>query len=417
MNTITKTAAGAAAAAAVAVGVALYSAFDQEPQLDAGYVDDIQPVTVETPKIVVPIVAAATVSTPAIETFRTVSAFDLESLGVPVVQSASIVTPTVTDAAADMPEAVALFKTMMPLIRDQRTLLGMDISTANTAWQRWAAIYQDAEYTQYVPDYKPLAPGLRIINEVKCPADAAEFSTMQSRLDYYAERGYNAVLVTFDTSENLPRLSAAVDYIKSAGFRVVIAYAGREDLREPVWRDPATLRRWLSTLGGKADALLLGWRRTSLHLFLPDKPFTNFLIRSAREGNPDLAVVGMAYYGETAETLQGITYDVPENCSAVLVVGLGYPRASTRTALRTLFPEVADHPHLIGLAVGEKPYFDTQNSTGKSRAENEAIQRRIEIRLLQAGCASTMTYSGDGSDGAYGDKTKTENLCREYGKK
>ena len=422
MNTITKTAAGAAAAAAVAAGVALYSAFDQEPQLDAGYVDDIQPVTVETPKIVVPSVAAATVtaatvSIPSVNSFREIATFDLESLGVPLVQSAAVATPAVTDAAANMPEAVALLKTLLPLIRDRRTLLGSDISSNSTAWQRWAAIYQDAEYTQYVPDYKPLAPGLRIINEVKCPADAAEFATMQSRLDYYAERGYNAVLVTFDTTENLPRLSAAVDYIKSAGFRVVIAYAGREDLREPVWRDPATLRRWLSTLGGKADALLLGWRRTSLHLFLPDRAFTNFLIRSAREGNPDLAVVGMAYYGETAETLQGITYDVPENCSAVLVVGLGYPRASTRTALRTLFPEVADHPHLIGLAVGEKPYFDTQNATGKSRAENEAIQRRIEIRLLQAGCASTMTYSGDGSDGAYGDTTKTENLCREYGGK
>lgn len=192
----------------------------------------------------------------------------------------------------------------------------------------------------------------------------------------------------------------------------MIAYAGKEHLSEPVFRDPDVLRRWLSTLGGKADALLLGWRRTSLHWFLPDRAFTNFLIRSAREGNPDLPFIGMAYYGETAETLQGITYDVPENCSAVLVVGLGYPRASTRRALRQLFPEVADHPHLIGLAVGERPYFYTRGANVRSRAENEALQRRIEIRLLQAGCGSTLTYSGDGGEGRGGVVANTDNLCR-----
>ena len=123
----------------------------------------------------------------------------------------------------------------------------------------------------------------------------------------------------------------------------------------------------------------------------------------------------MAYYGETAETLRGVTYHVPQNSSAVLVVGLGYPRASTKAALRELFPEVLNHPHLIGLAVGERPYFDSLYPTNRTPAENDQIKRRIEIRLTQAGFASTMTYSGDGGDGRYGDKTKNENLCRRYG--
>ena len=135
----------------------------------------------------------------------------------------------------------------------------------------------------------------------------------------------------------------------------------------------------------------------------------------ARAKNSSLAVIGVAYFGETAEQLTGVTYDVPENCSAVLVVGLGYPRASTRTALRTLFPEVANHPHLIGLAVGERPYFDSLHDTGKTQAENDAIKRRIELRLLRAGCASTLTYRGDGGNGSYGRPDRTENLCLPYG--
>ena len=421
MNVTKTTAAGAAAAAAVAAGVALFTATEPAEQTATPGVDDVVPVTVEIPSVEIPTVAAVTVSAataPAItvNSFREVTLEVLEAAEVPPVQSAPLDVPGVPDLTADLPALVRLRSALLQLMRDQRTVMYATIRADDPLWQRWIDIYRSPEYADYVAEYKPLEPGLRIINEVKCPADAAEFSTMQSRLDYYAARGYNAVLVTFDTTENLSRLCVTVDGIRPAGFRIVIAYAGREHLSEPVFRDPDVLRRWLATLGAKADALLLGWRRTSLHLFLPDKPFTNFLIRSAREGNPDLPFIGMAYYGETAKTMQGVTYDVPQNCAAVLVVGIGYPRASSGTALQKLFPEVVNHPHLIGLAVGERPYFDSLHDTGKTQAENDAIKRRIELRLLRAGCASTMTYSGDGSDGQYGDKTKTENLCRWYGK-
>lgn len=418
MGKVTKTAAAVAAAAAIGGGIALYTSTDTaQPETPAAYVDDVQPVTVVLPKITIPAAPAATVSTPEINSFRLVASCDLEALGVPEAQAATVQVRDLPDPAADIPALIAIRRELQPLIRDKRTLLSATIRADDPVWRKWIAIYNDAEYRDYVPEYKPLEPGLRIINEVKCPADTDEFATMQTRLDYYAGRGYNAVLVTFDTTESLARLCSAVDYIKSAGFRVVIAYAGRENLSEPVFRDPARIRAFLAALGGKADALLLGWRRTSLHLFLPDQTFTNFLIRAARSGNPELPFIGMAYFGETAETMQGITCHVPENASAVLVIGLGYPRASTKKALQKLFPEVAGHPHKIGLVVGEKPYFDTSNNTGKSAAENDAMKRRIEIRLQQAGFASTMTYSGDGSDGQYGDKTRTENLCREYGTK
>ena len=402
MKKITTSVAGAAAAAAVAA-VAAYATLDREPAATAGTGDDAPPAAVEIPRVSPPAVEVPVVGAANAESFSG------SGLGIPVVEPVSV-----ADAAADLPDTIALHKTLLPVIRDKRTLLGAAPEPGDPVWQRWLAIYADAGYRDYVPEYRPLAPGLRIINEVRCPATPEESAVLRERLDYYAARGYNAVLVTFDTTENLSRLCVTVDGIRRAGFQIVIAYAGRENLEEPVFRDPEVLRRFLTELGSRADALLLGWRRTSVHLFLPDRPFTNFLIRSAREGNPDLPFVGMAYYGETAETPRGITYDVPENCSAVLVVGLGFPRASTRTALRTLFPEVAGHPHLIGLAVGEKPYFDTLHATGRSQAENDAIKRRIEIRLLQAGCKSTMTYSGDGSDGGY-DNEKTENLCRRYG--
>ena len=418
MGKITNTVAAVSVAAAIGGGIVVYNNGAEQSaaeEIIEEAIDDVQPVTVEIPRVTIPTIVAVTVQTPAVNSFRTVGELELAELEVPEIQSTRIEVPSVVDPTTDLPSQVALRKQLWPLIRDQRTLMSSQIRADNPAWRKWVEIYTAPAYRDYVPEFRELPAGLRIINEIKCPADASEFAVLQERLDYYARRSYNAALVTFDTTEDLNRLCAAVDYAKSIGFRVVLAYAGREHLSEPVFRDPDIMRRWLSTLGAKSDALLLGWRRTSLHLFLPDRQWTNFLIKSARSNNPDLGIIGMAYYGETAEVMRGVTYDIPENCSAILIVGLGYPRASTGRALRQLFPEVADHIHKIALTVGEKPYFDTLHATGKSKVENDTIKRRIEIRLLQAGCQSTMTYSGDGSDGAYGDLTKTENLCRRYG--
>lgn len=424
MKPITGTVAAVTAAAAITGGVAFYNTATDGTttrSATAEIIDDVHPVTVDVPRVSLPTVAlpgvtAVTVATPAVNAVRTVTDREAATLELPEIENNLIVVPTVSDPAERMPQLIAIRKEIQRLFRDQRNLLydtGLGVDSPYR--EKWLQIYRSAEYCDYVMEYKPLSPGLRIINEAKCPADSEEFAQLLENLEYYTRRGYNAVLVTFDTTEELPRLYTMVDYLKSAGLKVVIAYAGAEKLQIPIFRDPDRLGDFLATLGAKADALLLGWRRSSLHLFLPDKQWTAFLVKSARKRNSELAVIGTAYFGETAETPRGVTYDLPENASAVLIVGLGYPRVSTKKALQELFPEVMVHPHKIGLVVGEQPYFDSLHSTGRTKAENDATKRRVEIRLLQAGFESTMTYSGDGSDGQYGRKDRTENLCRKYG--
>ena len=409
MNNQTKHTIAAVAAAAIAAGsIAVFTtdpAPDEQPA--AAVVDDVQPVTVEIPRIEVPRVGVPHVETPAVTRFQIIPAAVVEALEYPRVRS-------YTDR---LPRLIELQRIQQELFRDQRNLVydpacGLD----SASWRRWIEIYRSEEYRNYKMQFVELKKGLRIICEVRCPETVDEFETLQRNLDYYRARQYNAVLVTFTTDEPLYRLRDTVDYLKSAGWGVIIVYAGgAENLSETMFKSPDRIAEFLQTLGARADALLLGWRRTSVHLFLPDRQFTAFLVKNARAKNSSLAVIGMAYFGETAEQLTGVTYDVPENCSAVLLAGLGYPDVSTRTALRTLFPEVAEHPHLVGLTVGERPYFDTLHDTGKTQAENDAIKRRIELRLLRAGCASTLTYRGDGGNGSYGRPDRTENLCLPYG--
>lgn len=416
MKTLTKTLTGAAVAGAAALGVV--ATVTTETEKPAEYVDNIKPVAVRKYEV-----RKFAVSRPEVRKF-TVGKIEVSKPEVAkiTVSTPEIVRTVVRKADVDLPEVrsyreliergVALQHVQRTLFRDQRNLqydpgIGLDSAT----WEKWIKIYQSSEYTDYKMAYVELEKGLRIICEVKCPTGPEQRRMLGERLKHYRKRGYNAVLLSFTLGERLEELEDVAEELRDGGWKIVIAYSGRESLREPLFKEPERLAKFLSSLGARADALLLGWGRTSLHLFLPDKQWTNYLVRNARKFNPELAVVGMAYYGETAEQLEGVTYDVPENCSAVLIVGLGYPRASTKTVFRKVFPEVLDHPHKIGLVVGERPYYDTLHRTGKTQAQNEAIKRRIEIRLKQAGCDSTMTYSGDGSDGQYGRKDKNENLC------
>ena len=434
MNTIQKIAASAVAVAAIGGGAVVgvnYLTDSSGSTASAEAVDDVQAATVaiprvEIPQVSLPMVSGVTAEVPSVSLVRIVSAVELEELGLPEIDPANVQvlpspgikvsTPEVASYTDRMPQLIELQRTQQTLFRDQRNLqYDPNIGLDSASWTKWIAIYRSAEYQDYTMEYVELRKGLRIINEVKCPETPEQFRQLQANLDYYMARKYNAVLVTFTTEEPLTRLADTIDYLKSLDLTVIIVYGGRENLRDSVFRDPDKLAEYLRTLGAKADALLLGWRRTSLHLFLPDKQWTNFLIKNARLQNARLAVIGMAYFGETAEQTIGVTYDVPANCSAVLVAGIGYPSSSTKTAFRKLFPEIQNHPHKIGLVVGERPYFDSLHDTGKTRRQNDTIKRRIEIRLRQAGCDSTMTYSGDGGDGHYGREDRTENLCLPYG--
>ena len=101
-------------------------------------------------------------------------------------------------------------------------------------------------------------------------------------------------------------------------------------------QDPDKLASFLRSLGAVSDAFLLGWRRTSLHLLIPDPQWINFLVKNARKCNQDLPVIGEAYLGQTAESNESeraVTYNIPENISAVLIFGIGYKGVAIERAI------------------------------------------------------------------------------------
>ena len=292
-----------AAAGALATGGALYYMSDDLPKDEpAENVDDVVAVTVDLPKVELPVVSVPGVKAPEVDTpqivtpeiliTKFVSALELDKLNIPAAevqavsatprivllptpQGVKVVLPEVSDPAERIPLVIELQRTLQTLFRDKRNLAyDRSIGIDSTAWKKWIEIYRKNE--PYAIAYQPMPAGLRIIAEVKCPQDSAQIETLDKNLEAYKAAGYNAVLLTFDLTEPLSKLLDVISFVKSKDMRVVFAYAGPERLEWSVFQDPDKIANYLSSIGAASDAFLIGWRRTSLHLLIPDPQWINF---------------------------------------------------------------------------------------------------------------------------------------------
>lgn len=420
MKTLNKIIAGTAAAIAIGGGALMVSNLNSTPDTDTDFalldvpvlqvpVLEIPTLQVDTLQIVTPEISGVEIAPLAIAELGTQN-LDAETIQISAVD-AEILKVTSIDGR------IAAFQKFMRELRGFADQRGIDhdltLDPESAAWQKWLVIYR--ENKPYMLDYKPLPENLRVICEVKCPADSVATQTLADNLAFYKNQGYNAVLMTFDTTESLARLMQTAELIRAHGMKIIGAYAGPERLEWSVFQDPDKIADYVQRLAAHCDAWMIGWRRTSVHLFIQDAPFTNHILRAARSGNREIAVIGEAYLGQTAhsnESTKAVTYNVPANASAVLLFGIGYKGLAIERAMDGVFPRVKNLPRL-GLAIGERAYYDSRFNTHKTFAENLAIKQRIERRFKRGGCVGTFTIRADGSDGIY-DKNVTEDLSQKY---
>lgn len=422
-----KAAAGIIAGTVITAAVGTLSMQSDNPK---PIIDDIKPVTVQAVSVTVPEVGALTDNLDTLEGLTLVGAVDQGSSADPCITIQSIdpnagtgITRVTVDDSTDMlvnyePDLKQYAKNVAQqrsLLRDKRNI-DNDVELMYTldSWPKWAKIYNDPNILSYSLKHRPLVKGLRIISEVRCPETEEQEDRLFNNLNYYKKIGYNAALVCFDTTEDLGKLHTTIVRIAAMDIHPIIVYVGGSGrLVSSVFRDPDNIARFIKTLSPTATAILLGHWRTGLHLFLPDKAYTNFIMKTARDANPNIAIIGQAYWGETAESNGEFvtTMDIPTNSSAVLVIGLGYPRAANKRALRKIFPELPKDLHKIGLVVGESPYYNTRQRTYRSNRFNWRLKMTIERMLRSAGCESTLTLSSDGSNYV----NHRENLCESPG--
>ena len=320
-----------------------------------------------------------------------------------VVEIKDVAVPTVYSAEERMQAWLRFMDMAKTRFKDQRMLqhdIGM--TPFNEAMAEWLEIYRT--HADYVMDYVPLPDGIRMVAEVRVPRSQEQWTMLRENLAFYASLGYTSALLAIDGGESKNALADTADAIKTCGMKIWFALSGRETLKDTLFISPSSIKERLAIIAPLAEGMLIGWRRTSVHLFDMDLEYANFLIKTARKHNPKLAVLGEGYYGETAsfQTESGhLTYNMPRNVSGCEIIGLGYANVNAAMALNALYGSVRNTGR-VAVVLGDRPYYATRNMNGLGFLENLAIKQRIERRFTDAGCNGTITLHGDGSDGIYG---------------
>lgn len=297
-------------------------------------------------------------------------------------------------------------------------MLPKDIYGDNMAkWKKWKKVFE-ASYKpmRYVPMN---VTNVKMVCEMGLAKDEATKTNLINELKYFKALGFNTVLASW-SGEPIEQFVTQIQEVKELGFKVFFCYGDKETVAPTVWIDPDIYRDGLISLAEVCDGYLIGWRRTSLHLFKQEQKWVDYSISCVREGNPSIPIIGEAYRGymgskdDKGDAIENeFKVSIPTNASAIIVINLGYSSVRPDGVLK-LMRAVTQLP-LIILVVGEKPYymtrvnFPTMGGNGKSKAENREIITRIENKFKKQGFGIA-TLTGDGSGGNY-DKNVSDDLC------
>ena len=321
----------------------------------------------------------------------------------------------IKDVEAGIPAQMEFIKTDHPknFVGDKRTLAHMPTVRKSKLWTKWKNIYE-AEYPPIA--YVPIADirKIKMIAEMRVAESNSAYDNLVAELKYFRTLNYNTVLAVWE-GDKLSKLMQQIALAKSLGYKVFFSYGKREKLHDAVFIDPDEYKQGLMRLSRECDGYLIGWRRTSLHLFKQDKPWVDYSLQCVRAGNPQIPVFGECYYGFQGNNNADGSYfedefsvNVPANASAAIVVNLGFLGVRPEGVLKLVRAETS--VPLINLIVGDRPYYMTRNRNRLNKEQNRQVISSIENRFRRHDFG-TSTLSGDGSNEIY-DKSVSDDLCK-----
>ncbi|MFA6931523.1 MAG: hypothetical protein WCT05_14455 [Lentisphaeria bacterium] len=349
-------------------------------------------------KVLVTIVDVVEVDGYSIETVK-IATQVVESVGVENLSPVQIriIVAAIDRLDGDIPKIQQLQRVLAATMRDQRMIqYDRTLSIYNDALTAWLEIYSKPLPAPIA--YIPLPRGIRMIAELRSSDHAAE------NLAFYRQRGYNSCLVTIDGTESASDVLQLVNLVRSAGMAAWIAWAGPEKLEWSIYQQPSKIIGLLRAAAQLCQGYICAWRRTSAHLVAQDPQYLEYLVQQVRLANPAICIVGESYYGQTWENLPDVNRrgweardNTPRNQSGIMIAGIATQGFAVEAMLRGVFARWASTPRLA-LVLGDRPYYASSNSTGRSFAANLRIKQQLERRFLRAGCIGTVTIHGDGSD-------------------
>jgi hypothetical protein len=342
----------------------------------------ITPVVVDTPSQIVPVITSVT-------------------------PDLTIIDKSLTNYTVKQKDSIAKF------VINKRTKRLINKSPNDKLWEDWKEVYSK--------DYKAIkhiafneVEKLKIIAEVSNWDNEVEKENGINELKYFKTLGYNTVLFIWK-GVNIDKTVNQIGIIKNLGYKVFFTYGNTQDIEKKVYIDPSILKQGLIIISGISDGFIVGWNRTGLHLFTPDKKYIEFVLDCVRSGNDKIPIFGECYFGYTngeealvrSKLNTGFHLNFVANMSGVVCTGYLWKSEPIRLKMDINRMLKVSVPKII-LVVGEKPFYLKQNKNNKTKQQNREIINGLEEKFRKQNFG-TITVAGDGSGGLY-DKKITDDV-------
>ena len=328
------------------------------------------------------------------------------------------VTSTIAGTVAGLANETSFLKTDHPrnFVQDKRTVnYAQNKVSTNKVWAQWKAIYsQSYQQIEYIPVVD--VTKIKMITEMRVAESEVDLNNLLTELKYFKSIGYNSILAVWE-GKQLSALLEQIELVKGLGYKVYFTFGTREKLQDAIFIDVDLYKYGIGTLASYCDGYLIGWRRTSLHLFKPDKQWVDFSLNCVRQGNPNILVFGEVYRGyvgnynkDGSDNMSELLFNIPVNASGAFVVNFGVQGIRPDGVLKLIRSD--SNVPLIAVIVGEKPYYMTTYNTNKTNKENREVINRIEERFRKFDFG-TATLAGDGSNEVY-NVDVSDDLCKMH---
>lgn len=415
-KTITGAVAGATAAAALVTGTIIYSTTGSSNSSE--FIDDINGVTVEIPSVEIPKVQVITVTIPSVSYYKKndlvqgiqivddseISTINSLNVNGTNITNTNIFKFIIKNPTKDLNKQVAFQKRLNSIFKDKRSISKDYNARMNEPLiEKWIKIYQD--YKNYNVSYVELTKEIRMISEAVVPRTNLELEVLTKNIQFFKSKGYNSVLFVFDGFETPENIVKTVKYIKSLGMDVYATFGGKESLESTVFIDPSLFKEDLELIAPYIDGYIIGWRRTSCHLFEMDKEYMNFIIKTLRDKNPNVPILGEIYFGNShkneGEGNWGFCVNIPENASGVIVNNFGYSNINKKAVIEKFIPSKVNgfkDMAKIFVIIGDVPYYASRNKNKLNFEQNFTMKEALELDFKDAGADGTLTLSNDGNE-------------------
>lgn len=370
-----------------------------------------------------------------VATIETVATYEPTVLQTSEGDVLDIATVPVSESIIDISKNAEAVRKVSNMFMDKRNFTADErLLAQDKVLEQWYDIYhQTVDPIEFVP----IPDGVRMVAEVRLPETESQEEILDENLAHYKSLGYNAVLVAFDTTEDMLQLRVLIDKIKRQGFGVWFTFAGATSKvsgtthltdTTSVFPDPVLLKKYLTYFAPLCDGYIGMWKRTSAHFFIQDQPYMDYIARCVREGNPNIPVVGEIYFGPTADVPEGegikklasgsnlFNYLVPRkanNASGYLVVNLGYSNVNVKGVMTGLLNGQVNDQKLV-LITGPNPSFLTAKNPDLTYAQLRKVYEALEKRWLSAGAKGIVLLHGEMSDGSAVEKISNNLSVSKY---